>query len=91
MGTLEKLLRRILDGRADADIGFSDLRALLLHFVLFHLGFEERTRGSRHIFRRADVEERINLQKQGNKAKPYQLRQIRAVVIRYRPGEVSDV
>jgi predicted RNA binding protein YcfA (HicA-like mRNA interferase family) len=86
MGTHGKLLWRILEGRADADIGFSDLRALLLH-----LGFEERTRGSHHIFRRADVEERINLQRQGNKAKPYQVRQVRAVVLRYRLEEVSDV
>lgn len=46
---------------------------------------------SHHIFRRTDVEERINLQRQGNKAKPYQVRQVRAVILRYRLGEVSDV
>lgn len=86
MGTHGKLLRRILEGRSDANFDFSDLRALLLH-----LGFEERTRGSHHIFRRADVEERINLQRQGNKAKPYQVRQVRAVILRYRLGEVTDV
>ena len=86
MGTHGKLLRRILEGRSDANIDFSDLRALLLH-----LGFEERTRGSHHIFRRADVEERINLQRQGNKAKPYQVRQVRAVILRYGLGEVTDV
>lgn len=86
MGTHGKLLRRILEGRSDANIDFADLRALLLH-----LGFEERTRGSHHIFRRADVEERINLQRQGNKAKPYQVRQVRAVILRYRLGEVIDV
>lgn len=86
MGTHGKLLRRILEGRSDANIDFSDLRALLLN-----LSFEERTRGSHHIFRRADVEERINLQRQGNKAKPYQVRQVRAVILRYRLGEVTDV
>ena len=86
MGTHGKLLRRIFEGRSDANIDFSDLRALLLH-----LGFEERTRGSHHIFRRADVEERINLQRQGNKAKPYQVRQVRTVILRYRLGEVTDV
>jgi hypothetical protein len=58
MGTHGKLFRRILEGRSDANIDFSDLRALLLH-----LGFEERTRGSHHIFRRVDIEERINLQR----------------------------
>lgn len=86
MSTHAKLLRRILEGRSDANIDFSDLRALLLS-----LGFAERTSGSHHVFRRADVEERINLQRQGNKAKPYQVRQVRAVVLRYRLGEVSDV
>ncbi|MBI2802121.1 MAG: type II toxin-antitoxin system HicA family toxin [Gammaproteobacteria bacterium] len=86
MGTQGKLLRRILEGRSDANIDFSELRALLLY-----LGFEERTRGSHHIFRRADVEERINLQRQGNKAKPYQVRQVRAVVLRYKLRGFIDV
>lgn len=86
MGTHGKLLRRILEGCSDANIDFSDLQALLLH-----LGFDERTRGSHHIFRRADVEERINFQRQGNKAKPYQVRQVRAVIVRYKLGEVTDV
>lgn len=45
METHDKLLRRILEGRSDANIDFSDLRALLLHFA-----FEERVRGSHHIF-----------------------------------------
>ncbi|WMJ09166.1 hypothetical protein [Nitrosomonas sp. sh817] len=39
METHDKLLRRILEGRSDANIDFSDLRALLLHFA-----FEERVR-----------------------------------------------
>jgi predicted RNA binding protein YcfA (HicA-like mRNA interferase family) len=86
MGTQSKLLLRILDGRSDANIEFSDLRSLLLH-----LGFEERTRGSHHIFRRLDVEERLTLQRQGSKAKPYQVRQVRAVILRYRLGERIDV
>ncbi|MGH8651031.1 MAG: type II toxin-antitoxin system HicA family toxin [Gammaproteobacteria bacterium] len=86
MGRHSKLLQRILDGRSDANIDFQDLRALLLH-----LGFAERTRGSHHIFRRTDVEERINLQRQGSKAKPYQVCQVRAVILRYRLGETTDV
>jgi len=86
MGSHEKLLRRILEGRSYANIRFSDLRSLLLL-----LGFEERTRGSHHVFRRADVEARINVQRQGSKAKPYQVRQVRTVVLRYRLGETSDV
>jgi predicted RNA binding protein YcfA (HicA-like mRNA interferase family) len=86
MGSDEKLLERILQGRADTNIGFSDLRGLLLS-----LGFEERTKGSHHIFRRPDVEERINLQRQGSNAKRYQVRQVRAVILRYQLGEPTDV
>lgn len=85
MSKPETLLRQILEGRSDANIGFGDLRALLRH-----LGFQERTRGSHHIFRRAGVEERINLQREGSKAKPYQVRQVRSVILRYRLGELPD-
>ncbi len=47
------------------------------------MGFEERIRGSHHVFRKMEVAEKINLQSDGNKAKPYQVRQVRNVVIRY--------
>jgi len=73
----EKLLLRILRGRSDANIGFDELRQLLLD-----LGFEERVRGSHHIFVRPGVEELVNLQRSGSKAKPYQVRQVRAVITR---------
>jgi hypothetical protein len=78
----EKLLDRILRGEADASIPFADLRHLLLR-----LGFEERIRGSHHVFRRAGVAEKINLQREGNMAKPYQVKQVRTVIIRCRLTE----
>jgi hypothetical protein len=43
----------------------------------------ERTRGSRHIFRRHGVRELINLQREGTKTKLYQVHQVRQVVLRY--------
>jgi hypothetical protein len=52
----EKLLLRILSGLADANIDFDELRKLLTGF-----GFEERTRGSYHMFRRDGVVELLNL------------------------------
>lgn len=52
-----------------------DLRELLLR-----LGFVERVSGGHHLFRRAGVRELINLQKEGNKAKPYQVRQVRHII-----------
>ena len=53
------------------------------------IGFEERTRGSHHLFRTSGVEEMLNLQRDGSKAKPYQVRQVRTVLVRYKL-EVED-
>ena len=78
MGKYEKLLQRILDGKSDANIAFSDLCGLLVR-----LGFTERVRASHHIFRKAGIEEKINLQKDDNKAKIYQVRQVRNIVLKY--------
>jgi virulence-associated protein VapD len=72
---------RILHGTSDANISFNDLRQLLRR-----LGFEERIRGSHHIFRKAGVDEKINLQREGSKAKVYQVRQVRTTILRYKLG-----
>lgn len=77
----ERILRRVLGGTSDANIRFDDLCHLPSN-----LGFEMRVRWSHHIFRRAGVEEKVNLQREGDKAKPYQVRQVRAVILRYRLG-----
>lgn len=82
MGKYDKLLLKILKGSSDANVRFDDLYKLLQY-----LGFEERIRGSHHIFRKQGVEEKINLQQDNNKAKPYQVRQVRAVILRYSLGE----
>jgi predicted RNA binding protein YcfA (HicA-like mRNA interferase family) len=81
MSRAEKVLLQILRGKSDANILFQDL-CHLLH----SLGFEMRVKGSHHIFRKADVEQKINLQKDGNKAKPYQVRQVRDIILKYRLG-----
>ena len=75
----DKVLRRILTGGSDANIRFDDLCLLLRN-----LGFEERIRGSHHIFRKKGVEEKLNLQRNGSNAKPYQVRQVRTIVLKYR-------
>jgi hypothetical protein len=85
MSKHEKTRQQILDGRHDATIRFDDLRGLLLH-----LGFAERIRGSHHIFVREGVDEILNLQPRGAMAKPYQVKQVRNVILRYRLGEQSD-
>jgi len=68
-------------GGSDANVEFDELGQLLRR-----LGFEERTRGSHHIFRKSGIEERINLQRDGRKAKPYQVRQVRGVIVKHRLG-----
>ena len=73
-------LERVLSGTADRNIRFDELRAVLLA-----LGFEERVRGSHHIFTRDDIAEILNLQpRDGGLAKPYQVRQVRDVIVKYR-------
>ncbi|HHL39822.1 MAG TPA: type II toxin-antitoxin system HicA family toxin [Deltaproteobacteria bacterium] len=81
MGRCDKLLERILRGRSDANIRFDDLCQLLRH-----LGFAERIRGSHHIFRKQGVEEKVNLQRDDDKAKVYQVRQVRHVILKYQLG-----
>jgi hypothetical protein len=85
MGKHEKLLLQILRGASDANVPFDGLCALLRH-----LGFDERVRGSHHIFSRDGVEEILNLQPAGAKAKAYQVRQVRGVILRHRLGGQDD-
>jgi HicA toxin of bacterial toxin-antitoxin, len=75
----DNLLTRILKGRSDAAIPFTELRTLLRR-----LGFVERVRGSHHIFTKDGLEEILNLQPRGRHAKPYQVKQVRGVIVRYR-------
>ena len=81
MAKYEKLVRQILAGRSDANISFADLRQLLIH-----LGFEERIRASHYLFRKQGIEEKINLQRDDDKAKVYQVRQVRKVLVRHKLG-----
>jgi len=78
----EKALEQVLKGTADANVRFEVLRGLLLS-----LGFSERSRGSHHVFTKNGVEEQINLQREGSKAKPYQVKQVRAVILKYHLAE----
>ena len=79
MGTHEKLLEKILRGTADANIPFLGVCKLLKKF-----GFDERTRGDHHIFTKDGVEEILNLQPIGSKAKPYQVKQVRNLILQYK-------
>ncbi len=81
MGKYEKLLLQVISGTSDAGIRFGELCVLLKK-----LDFEERTRGSHHIFRKEGVAEKINLQQDGDKAKPYQVKQVRNIIVKNKLG-----
>ena len=86
MSQYEKALRAILSGVKDKNVQFSDLQA-----VLDRLGFQCRIRGDHFIYTKDGVEEIINLQPIGAKAKPYQVKQVRSVILQYQlGGETND-
>jgi predicted RNA binding protein YcfA (HicA-like mRNA interferase family) len=74
----ENLMQSILSGRQDRAFKFSDLTKLLRA-----MGFQERIKGSHHIYYRMGIEEIINIQPNGSNAKPYQVKQVRNVIIKY--------
>jgi hypothetical protein len=75
----EKTLDKILRGDSDTNIRFEELCHLLQA-----KGFRMRVSGSHHIFTMKRVMERINLQREGAKAKPYQVRQVRKILANYK-------
>jgi len=73
----KKFLSKVLSGLADKNIRFNDLTKLLLD-----LGFEKGVKGDHYIFTRHDILEIINLQPlKDGKAKAYQVKQIRNIII----------
>jgi hypothetical protein len=81
MSKVQKLFNQVLRGTSDANISFEGICQLLRH-----LGFDERIKGSHHIFTKEGVEEILNLQPIGSKAKAYQVKQVRGVILKYRLG-----
>ncbi|MBK9150321.1 MAG: type II toxin-antitoxin system HicA family toxin [Saprospiraceae bacterium] len=85
MGKTDKIVYKILSGLSDKNIAFADLVNLLLKF-----GFSVKINGSHHIFSREDVEEIINLQPKNEQAKPYQVKQVRELIVKYTLNVNSD-
>ncbi len=79
MSKFEKILTKVLRGTSDANIGFDELVSLLTR-----LGFQSRIRGSHHIFYRDNIVEIINIQEKSGKAKPYQVKQVRSIILKYK-------
>jgi predicted RNA binding protein YcfA (HicA-like mRNA interferase family) len=81
----DRIREKILLANADANIDFADLCRLLVN-----LGFSERIKGSHHIFVRTAVDEIINLQPKGNKAKAYQVKQVRNIILKYKLASLNE-
>ena len=67
-----------MEGKSDNNINFEDFR-----YILIYLGFHERIKGDHHFFNMDGIYERINIQPIGNKAKNYQIKQFREILIKY--------
>ncbi len=68
----------VMSGKSDNNIRFTDFRNLILSY-----GFRERIKGDHYIYKRDDIIERIVIQPKGNKAKAYQVKQVRILFIKY--------
>ncbi len=79
MGKFDKLYEHILMRQGDNNVSFESLCTLL-----GKLGFDRRIRGDHHIFSMDGVEEILNLQPFGSKAKAYQVKQVRTVILKYK-------
>jgi hypothetical protein len=76
-----------LRGTSDASVSFNELSNLLIS-----IGFDQRIRGDHHIFTKEDVVEILNLQPKGSQAKPYQVKQVRNVILKYKlAGDDNEV
>ncbi len=68
----------VMSGKSDSNIRFVDFRNLILSY-----GFRERIKGDHYIYKRDDIIERLNIQPNGNKAKAYQVKQVRILFEKY--------
>lgn len=81
MSKKQKLLQKLIKGQSDKNFDFADLCTLVQQ-----IGFTIRSgKGDHSVFYKEGVEEIISLQPtKDGKAKPYQVRQIRDILRKYR-------
>jgi len=80
MSKAEKLAARILSGRSDKNFAFDDLC-----YILERAGFQLRSgKGSHRIYYKDGVVEIVNIQPRHGKAKPYQVKQVRELLLKYK-------
>ncbi|MBQ3464078.1 MAG: type II toxin-antitoxin system HicA family toxin [Clostridia bacterium] len=85
MSQMDKLIYAIISGKHDTSTKFTDVQN-----VLKFLEFHERVRGDHFIYTQKGIEEILNLQPDGSKAKPYQVKQVRNIILKYNLGGKDD-
>ena len=79
MSKFEKNILLLLSGSSDANFKFKDIQN-----ILNNLGFENRIKGSHHIYYKNGIDEIFNIQPDGAMAKSYQVKQIRNIILKYK-------
>ncbi len=80
MSKAEKLAARILGGRSDQNFACADLC-----YLIERAGFRLRPgKGSHRIYYKDGVVEIINIQPRDGNAKPYQVKQVRELLLKYK-------
>jgi len=74
-----KIYDAVISGHSDNNINYSDFQNLIVD-----LGFEfKRQDGSHRIYRHPIYKVKMNIQPDGNKAKAYQVKQLRILINKY--------
>lgn len=80
MSQIEKLIVKIVSAYSDHSVSFNELCKILKYFE-----FNVRIKGSHHIFYKEGIKEIINIQSlPDGKAKAYQVKQVRDLIIKYK-------
>jgi hypothetical protein len=80
MSKVEKLATKILSGRSDKNLAFHDLC-----YVLERAGFQYALeKGVDRIYYKGGIVEIVTVQPRNGKAKPYQVKQVRELLLKYK-------
>lgn len=75
----KKIYNEVMSGKSDNNIKFNDFRNLIVD-----LGFTfTRQRGSHVQYYHSEINERMTIQNANSKAKGYQVRQLRNIIIKH--------
>lgn len=78
-GMNAKVYNDIMGGKSDYNIKYVDFQNIIID-----LGFElKRQKGSHTMYYHNGIKEWMNIQKDGSKAKAYQVRQLRIIMIKH--------